>query len=208
MHINTNVNSTIQMAKKQEIENIIEQVKNCKKCELCKSRTNPVPGDGALNTEIMFIGEAPGYNEDLQGTPFVGKAGKILDDLLSSVGLQRQDIYISNILKCRPPKNRNPQKTEIEACTDYLNRQIEIIQPKIIIPLGNFASSFIFERYGLEYDKISKIHGKMFKVNTLFGELKIIPMYHPAVATYNPNEKSTLLEDFAILKKYERKQKQ
>jgi len=188
------------MPKKQTMEKIIYEVKNCKKCELWESRNNPVSGDGNLNAEIMFIGEAPGYNEDKQGLPFVGKAGRILDELLASISLKRQDVYIANILKCRPPENRNPLKTEIDACTEYLNRQIELIQPKIIIPMGNFACSFIFEKYGLKYDQISKVHGKMFKVNTLFGELKIIPMYHPAVATYDPNKKTILLRDFSIFK--------
>lgn len=188
------------MSKKQEMEKIIDEVKNCKKCELWKNRNKPVIGDGDLNTEIMFIGEAPGYNEDKQGIPFVGRAGKILDELLDSIGLRRQDVYIANILKCRPPKNRNPLKTEIDACTGYLNRQIELIKPKIIIPLGNFACSFIFEKYGLEYNQISNVHGKIFKLNTSFGELKIIPMYHPAVATYNPNKKTVLLQDFSPLK--------
>ena len=126
------------------MKKITDEIKYCKKCELCKSRNNPVIGEGNLNTEIMFIGEAPGYNEDKQGIPFVGKAGKILDELLHSIGLQREDVYIANILKCRPPENRNPLKTEIDACTEYLNRQIELIQPKIIIPMGNFACSFIF----------------------------------------------------------------
>lgn len=188
------------MTKEHEIKFIENQVKNCKKCELWKTRNRPVPGDGNLDADIMLIGEAPGYNEDIKGLPFVGKAGKILDELLDSVDLRRQDIYICNILKCRPPKNRNPQKNEIDICTDYLNKQIKLINPSIIIPLGNFASSFIFERYGLKPDKISNIHGMIFKVKTLYGELKIIPMYHPAVATYNPNKKDILLKDFNIIK--------
>jgi len=188
------------MLKKQVMKKITDEIKYCKKCELCKSRNNPVIGEGNLNTEIMFIGEAPGYNEDKQGIPFVGKAGKILDELLHSIGLQREDVYIANILKCRPPENRNPLKTEIDACTEYLNRQIELIQPKIIIPMGNFACSFIFEKYCLDFKKISNVHGKIFNVNTFFGELKIIPMYHPAVATYNPNKKTILLQDFSLLK--------
>jgi DNA polymerase len=183
------------MAKK-EIVNVADAVKNCKKCDLWKTRTKPVIGDGSEDADIMFIGEAPGYNEDKQGLPFVGKAGKILDDLLEEIGMHRQDVYIANILKCRPPKNRNPLKSEIDICTDYLNKQIEIIQPKIIIPLGNFASSFVFEKFGLSYDKISNVHGEIFHVNTLFGDKIIIPMYHPAVATYNPNRKETLSKDF------------
>jgi DNA polymerase len=144
----------------------------------------------------MFIGEAPGFNEDKQGRPFVGRAGRILDELLASIGLKREDVYIANILKCRPPNNRNPERDEIKACTEYLNKQIEIIQPSVLVPLGNFASQYLFERYGFPTDTISKIHGKVFQKSTLYGCLYIIPMYHPAVATYNPTKKTVLLEDF------------
>ena len=191
-----NVNSFFQMSKKQEMEKIVYLVENCKKCDLWKTRNKPVIGDGSENANIFFVGEAPGYNEDIQGIPFVGKAGKILEQLLDSIELKRRDVYIANILKCRPAKNRNPFKNEIKNCTVYLNKQIKIIQPKIIIPLGNFASSFIFKKYGLKFDKINNVHGKIFQVNTVFGDIKIIPMYHPAVATYNPNTKDTLIEDF------------
>ena len=196
MHINMNVNSTFQMSKKQEMKNIADLVKNCKKCDLWKTRTKPVIGEGSEDANIIFIGEAPGYNEDRQGLPFVGKAGGILDQSLDSIGMQRQDVYIANILKCRPPKNRNPLKSEVDLCTGYLNKQIELIQPEVIIPLGNFATSYIFEKFGLKYDKISNVHGRIFQVNTIFGNIKIIPMYHPAVATYNPNTKDILIEDF------------
>ena len=196
MHINMNVNSTFQMSKKQEMKNIADLVKNCKKCDLWKTRTKPVIGEGSEDANIILIGEAPGYNEDRQGLPFVGKAGGILDQSLDSIGLQRQDVYIANILKCRPPKNRNPLKSEVDLCTGYLNKQIELIQPRVIIPLGNFATSYIFEKFGLKYDKISNVHGRIFQVNTIFGNIKIIPMYHPAVATYNPNTKDILIEDF------------
>lgn len=189
------------MSKEADMKKIITSIENCRKCNLWKTRKNCVVGDGSLKSEILFVGEAPGYNEDMQGRPFVGKAGKILDELLLSIGLQRNDIYIANILKCRPPNNRNPLKTEIEACTDYLDKQIEIIQPSVISPLGNFACSYIFEKFGLNYDKISAIHGKTFSVNTLLGNIHMIPLYHPAVATYNPNTKSTLLEDFKFIKK-------
>jgi len=201
MHINMNVNSTFRMSKKQEMKNIVDLVKNCKKCNLWKTRNKPVTGDGSENADIMFIGEAPGYNEDREGLPFVGKAGGVLDQLLESVGLKRQEVYIANILKCRPPKNRNPFESEINSCTIYLNKQIEIIQPKLIISLGNFASSFTFKKFGLKYDKISSVHGKIFQINTIFGDKKIIPMYHPAVATYNPNIKDILIKDFNSIQK-------
>ena len=189
------------MSKEEDIKKLMLSVENCRKCDLWKTRKKPVFGEGSIDTDMLFVGEAPGYNEDLQGRPFVGKAGKILDELLESIGLRRSDIYIANILKCRPPNNRNPLKTEIDACTEHLDKQMELIQPKIIVPLGNFACSYIFEKFGLKYDKISNVHGKIFQINTIFGNVKIIPMYHPAVATYNPNTKNTLLADFKTIKK-------
>jgi DNA polymerase len=188
------------MSKKDDMKHITSFVENCRKCSLWKTRKKPVVGEGSIDADILFVGEAPGYNEDIQGRPFVGKAGKILDKLLESIGLKRNDVYVANILKCRPPDNRNPLKTEIAVCTEYLDKQIEIIQPRIIIPLGNFANSYIFEKFGLKYDKISNIHGKIFQINTLFGDVKIIPMYHPAVATYNLEAKNILLDDFKVIK--------
>ncbi|MCK4902958.1 MAG: uracil-DNA glycosylase [Thermoplasmatales archaeon] len=188
------------MSKQEKMEKIAISVENCRKCDLYKTRNKPVAGDGAFNTKILFIGEAPGRNEDLQGKPFVGKAGKILDDLLDSIGMQRGDVFIANILKCRPPNNRNPLSNEIKACTQYLGSQITLIQPKIIVPLGNFAASYIFEKFGLKIDKISNTRGKVFETNTIFGNIKIIPMYHPAVATYNPNTINILKEDFRVIK--------
>lgn len=189
------------MSKKEDMQHITSSVENCRKCSLWKTRKKPVAGEGSIDTDVLFVGEAPGYNEDIQGRPFVGKAGRILDELLKSIGLKRNNVYIANILKCRPPDNRNPLKTEIDVCTEYLDRQMEIIQPKIIVPLGNFAVSYIFEKFGLKYDKISNVHGKIFQINTLFGNIKIIPLYHPAVATYNPETKNILLEDFKVIKK-------
>ena len=168
---------------------------------LYKTRKNTVFGDGSFKAKILFIGEAPGKNEDLKGYPFVGRAGKILDELLNSIDLKRKEIYITNILKCRPTNNRNPLKKEIDICSKYLDKQIDIIAPEIIAPLGNFACSFIFEKFGLKYDKISQIHGKMFNTESDFGKIKIIPLFHPAVATYNPNKIDILIKDFKQLKK-------
>lgn len=188
------------MSKQQKMEEISQAIKNCKKCPLWKTRNKPVTGEGNIDTKILFIGEAPGRQEDRQGRPFVGRAGKILDELLSSIDLKRQDIYIANILKCRPPSNRNPLPSEIKNCTPHLERQIQIIEPKVIVPMGNFATNFILKKYGFPHDKISKIHGKKFNLNTIDGSLKIVPVYHPAVATYNPNTKRVLKEDFKVLK--------
>lgn len=150
----------------------------------------------------MFIGEAPGANEDKMGRPFCGAAGKILDELLALVGIKRGEIYITNILKDRPPGNHPPRTEEIKACTPYLDRQIEIIKPKVICTLGNFATSFVFKKFGIE-DKllgISKIHGKVFLAGDLFCQVMVIPLYHPAVVTYNIKMKETLKKDFQVLK--------
>jgi DNA polymerase len=190
------------MDKKDLMIKIEKSIENCRKCDLWKTRKNCVIGNGSLKSKIIFVGEAPGHNEDMKGLPFVGKAGKILDELLLSIGLKRTEIYITNILKCRPPHNRNPLRKEIESCTYHLNKQIEVIQPRIISPLGNFACSYIFEKFNLDYDRISKVHGRIFHVNTLINNISIIPMYHPAVATYNPNTKITMLQDFKNIKEY------
>ncbi len=183
----------------KEIKQLEHAIVSCKKCELGKTRKNPVIGSGSIHAQVMFIGEAPGYNEDMQGRPFVGKAGNILSELLESIGLRREEIYIANILKCRPPDNRNPLDLEIKACTPYLDRQITAIKPKVICTLGNFATSYILQKFGLEIEKIGKIHGKIFHIKNLLFESRIIPLYHPAAATYNPNMKSILLDDFKTI---------
>jgi DNA polymerase len=172
-----------------------EEIKNCKQCDLWKTRTQPVEGEGSLDASLFFIGEAPGSNEDKQGRPFVGRAGSILDELLSSIGLKREDIYIGNILKCRPPQNRNPTTTEIKMCAPFLDKQLELINPSVIIPMGSFATSYVFKKYDIPFTKISELHGKLITKKTLFGSLHLLPLYHPAVATYNPNKISVLLED-------------
>ncbi|XOB41550.1 MAG: uracil-DNA glycosylase family protein [Candidatus Nealsonbacteria bacterium] len=194
----------------QDLEKIKNEVLNCKKCPLYKTRKNPVLGSGNLDAKIMFCAEAPGYWEDVKGNPFVGAAGKILNELLESVGLKREEVYICNLLKCRPItpdfKNRAPNLNEIEACIPYLEKQIEIIKPKVICTLGNYSTAFIFEKYGLknQIQGISKIHGKLFESKTLFGSIKIVPLYHPAVATYNINMKEILKNDFKILEKFKK----
>ena len=189
------------MSKEEKIKGLEQEIRKCRKCDLWKTRNNPVAGEGPVSSKIMFIGEAPGYNEDLQGRPFVGRAGNIFDELLESAGLQRKKIYITNIVKCRPPGNRNPLTKEIKACRDYLDRQIALINPDIIVTLGNFALSYIFEKFGLGQEKIGSVHGKLFKINTILGSKKIIPMYHPAAATYDAEMKPILKHDFKAITK-------
>jgi len=189
------------------LKKIKDEVIGCKKCSLSKTRTLPVIGQGDHNAKIMFIGEAPGLNEDKTGVPFCGQSGNILTELLNSIGLQRENVYICNILKCRPPGNRNPQADEIKACVSYLESQIETIKPKIIGALGNYAVSHILKQYNLDdqIQGISKIRGKIFEARASFGKIRIIPLYHPAVVVYNANMKDILKEDFKILKKYNEK---
>ena len=194
----------IEMNKTQLLNELKKEVEKCRRCPLSKTRTKVVFGTGSMAANLMIVSEAPGYWEDQKGEPFVGAAGKVLNELLESIEVKREEIYIANILKCRPPSNRNPQKEEIEACAPYLDRQIEIIRPEVICTLGNYSTKYIFEKYALEkqIQGISKIHGKVFEPKTLFESIKIIPLYHPAVATYNPNMKETLKEDFKILEKF------
>jgi DNA polymerase len=187
--------------KKDSLEKIRKEVLNCKKCPLYKERGRhgyyPVIGEGREKTKIIFVGEAPGLNEAKTGRPFCGSAGKILDELFNSVKIKRESVYITNIVKDRPPKNRPPRKEEIEACVHYLARQIEIIKPKVICALGNYSTTYIMEKFGLKkkIQEISKLHGKIFQSK----KMKIIPFYHPAAAIYNSRLKKILKNDFKKL---------
>jgi DNA polymerase len=158
----------------------------------------PVIGEGSHSAEIMFIGEAPGQNEAKSGRPFCGRAGKILDELLVSVGIERKDVYVTNIVKDRPPGNRDPYPDEISIYAPFLDRQIEIIRPKIIATLGRFSMSYVMNRYGLEWElgPISILHGKVFSS----PNFKFVPLYHPAAAIYNQHLLMTLKEDFKVIK--------
>lgn len=192
----------------EQLKKMKQEIVDCRKCSLYKERVRdkcyPVIGQGSHQAKIFFIGEAPGAREAKTGYPFCGTSGKILDELLESAGIKREDTYITNILKCRPSNNRNPKTEEISACVPYLEKQIEFINPDIICTLGNFSTVFILKKYGLEDEikGISKIHSKIFEVKTSFGKKKIIPFYHPAVAAYNANMKDVLKKDFQILKDF------
>ena len=162
----------------------------------------PVIGEGDHHAKIMFIGEAPGETEAKAARPFCGAAGRVLDELIISIGLDRKDVYITNIVKDRPPNNRDPLPEEIELYAPFLVRQVNIIQPKITATLGRFSMEFIMRKFGLglELESISKMHGKAFTAETDFGEMKIVPLYHPAVALYKNSMKKVLMEDAQILK--------
>ena len=173
-----------------EYQELVQEINACQKCTLSQKRTNAVPGEGSTTADIMFIGEGPGYYEDQQGRPFVGRAGQVLNDLLATIGLKREDVYIANMLKCRPPENRDPLQDEIAACGGYLDRQIKLIAPKVIVTLGRFSFGKFFPG-----EAISKARGTPRK----WGDLWIYPIYHPAAVLHNPRLKPALEDDFKRL---------
>ena len=173
-----------------DLEQVAAEVSACTQCILHKSRVKAVPGEGPERAEIMFIGEGPGFHENQQGRPFVGAAGQFLEELLASIGLKREQVFITNVVKCRPPGNRDPLPEEIEACKQYLDRQIALIQPKLIVTLGRFSMARAFPS-----EKISAIHGKPKKIDGIV----YIPMFHPAAALHQPSLKRTVEEDFKKL---------
>ena len=164
----------------------------CQRCELCKTRTNCVFGTGNENADILFVGEAPGEKEDLSGTPFVGRAGQLLDKFLYAVDLDREDVYIANILKCRPPKNRDPLPNEEDACIDYLRRQVALINPKVIVCLGRISAMRLIK----PDFKITQEHGQWFKK----GDYLMTAVYHPAALLRDPRKKEDMLEDMKKIK--------
>jgi len=171
------------------------EVAGCTKCRLSEGRTQVVFGSGDPNADLMFVGEAPGFHEDQQGVPFVGQAGKLLERLLAGIGLRREDVYIANVIKCRPPGNRDPQPDEIQACEGHLFRQIELIQPKVVATLGNFATKLLSGKpLG-----ITRVHGQ--EQDAVLGgrRVALYPLYHPAAALYTPAMLKVLEADFARL---------
>ena len=165
---------------------LCEEIIACRDCELAQYRTKVVPGEGSEDADLLFIGEAPGWHEDQQGRPFVGPAGQFLDQLLTSIGLRREEVYIANVIKCRPPQNRDPLPAEIQSCSKWLDRQIEIIQPQMIVTLGRYSLARYFSN-----QSISKIHGKPRKS----GDVIYYPMYHPAAALHQGSLRRTIEED-------------
>ena len=178
--------------KKELFDEITREIEGCKKCPLHETRHYPVPGEGSLNAEIMFVGEGPGRQEDLTGRPFVGAAGKFLDFLLKGINLSRKDVFIGNVVKCRPPNNRTPLTSEIEACKPYLYAQIAIIQPKVICTLGNTPLNTLIS----PNLTIGRVHGTVLEKDGF----TFMPLYHPAAALYHNALKKTLVEDFGKLK--------
>ena len=179
------------MSETNRLNTIREEILQCQKCPLAKGRKNAVPGEGPSSVDIMFIGEGPGYHENQQGKPFVGQAGMFLDELLASADLKREDVFITNVVKCRPPENRDPMPEELTACAHYLDEQIALLDPKVIVTLGRFSMAKFIEN-----GRISQIHGKSHKV----GKRLIVTMYHPAAALHQPALRPALVEDFSKLR--------
>ncbi|MGB9959180.1 MAG: type-4 uracil-DNA glycosylase [Candidatus Bathyarchaeales archaeon] len=188
------------MSKAEILEAVASEVRACVKCGLWRTRKNAVPGEGNPNAKIMFVGEAPGYWEDVKGRPFVGAAGKFLDMLLAEAGLSRSEVFIGNVLKCRPPGNREPLPSEIQTCTPYLDRQIKAIAPKLIVTLGNHSTAYIFSRAGLPFNGITQARGKFYQVNVLGLAVTVFPTFHPAAGLYSAKYRKQLIEDFRLLK--------
>src|SRR5690348_15321316 len=173
-----------------KLDNLNQQVRHCRLCRLCRLRENGVPGEGNESAEVLFIGEGPGFNEDREGRPFVGAAGQFLDELLGLAGLARRDVYITNVVKCRPPQNRDPLPDEIDACAPYLERQIATINPVLIVTLGRFSMARFFPD-----DKISSVHGKAREIE---GRV-VMTMWHPAFGLRSPEGKESIKDDFRTL---------
>jgi len=189
------VAAVTELTRADELRAFGEAVAGCTKCALAGGRTQVVFGSGDPNADLMFVGEAPGFHEDKQGVPFVGAAGKLLDQLLAGIGLTRADVFVVNVLKCRPPGNRDPQPDEIEACEGHLWRQIELIEPRVVATLGNFATKLLSGRP----TGITRVHGQE-QETTLGGRrLLLYPIYHPAAALYTPRMLEVLQSDFARL---------
>ena len=169
-----------------ELTDLYQEIKTCQKCSLSQGRTNSVPGEGPEDADIMLIGEGPGFHEDRQGRPFVGASGKYLQELLEKIGLSREDVYIANVVKCRPPGNRDPKPEEIEACRSHLDKQIELVRPRLIVTLGRFS----MQRY-FPGASISRIHGQPKRV----GNIIYYPMFHPAAALHQPRWRPMVEED-------------
>jgi len=185
---------------RKALERVADGIKQCRQCPLWEGVHNGVPGEGNPHARIMVIGEAPGEQEDLQGRPFVGRSGKILDTQLAGIQIRREDIFIANIVRHRPPANRAPGAGEVVACTPWLELQVRIIHPKILVPLGRYAAGYILGRAGIRFKKVSDICGRSFESSPFGFSQVVFPMLHPAATLHNPNTRVKFREDFLALR--------
>ncbi|MGQ9543912.1 MAG: uracil-DNA glycosylase family protein [Candidatus Bathyarchaeia archaeon] len=189
----------MERVKDELMRKLLSEIEACRRCRLWRSANRPVLGEGSLEAHIMFIGEAPGFREDVEGRPFVGAAGRLLDKILIENQLDRRAIYITNIVKHRPPMNRSPKSDEVEACTPYLERQIQILKPRIIVTLGVHSARYILSKVGVKFKSIGEIRGKIY-TDKLWNQVKIMPTLHPAAALYNPTYRATIGMDLGRLR--------
>jgi DNA polymerase len=183
------------------VEEIAQKIRSCTKCDLAESRLNAVPGEGPQHADIMFVGEAPGATEDEQGRPFVGQSGKLLTELIEGAGIKREDVFITSIIKCRPPENRNPGKEEIKACAPYVLAQMDSISPVVLVTLGNVAYDFFSTTFYLPKKQVGEVRGKVFRLHST-GCKYLIPAYHPAGLIYNRKLIPDFKEDMKTVLRY------
>lgn len=188
-------------SRREEMELLAAEIRICRKCPLWKNAHNGVPGEGDIDAALMLIGEAPGEREDLTGRPFVGRAGALLNGLLAGIGLTREEVFIANIVRHRPPGNRDPKPVEIEICYPYLERQIQLIEPDIIMTLGRHAARSILGNVPLSFEKITEIRGRVIPAELFSRPVRIIPTLHPASVLYNPAYRAALEEDFQTVQR-------
>ncbi|MBN1915045.1 MAG: uracil-DNA glycosylase [Parachlamydiales bacterium] len=190
------------MTKSQQMSDLKTEIVLCKKCPLFQSRKNAIPGIGSYHSKIFMIGEAPGKQEDEEKKPFIGRSGTILAQWLSSIHLLRKDIYITNIVKCHPPNNRDPSSLEISTCFAYLIRQLTIIQPSLILTLGRHAAKALFSLCSLPFTSLQNHHGKLYSITLSYGTVRLIPLFHPATLCYRPSMKKILYSDMQKVAKH------
>jgi len=184
---------------REVLEQVAQEVRSCRRCPLHVTRTHAVPGEGDPCAQVMLVGEAPGYNEDVQGRPFVGAAGSLLNEMLKLAGLRREEVFITNVVKCRPPGNRDPTEEEIEACKPFLLRQLEAIEPRILVCLGRHSAGLFFRMAGIPFSSIMRVRGSPRRMKVAGVEVVCLPTLHPAAALYNPRLRALLEDDFRLL---------
>jgi DNA polymerase len=187
--------STRRGEKQQVLEQIAAETESCRKCPLWQYALHAVPGEGSSEARLMIVGEAPGEREDLSGRPFVGRAGTMLSKVLTTAGLSRSEVFIANIVKHRPPENRDPMPDEVAICTQYLDRQIAAIRPEVILAMGRHSGRYLLGKVPAAFEKITEVRGRIFTAELDGGLVKIVPTFHPAAALYNPSYRTALEED-------------